>query len=98
MDATLIVKDKESRGGYIREVVVWQLIKPVAGCKHNFKYRFFFGTEDGTCLVRYDNERGKGDHKHIGVTECPYIFRSLSAAFADFRTDIETIMNERGMS
>ena len=97
MNATLIVKDKETRDGYIREVVVWRLEKPVAGCRHIFKYRFFFGKDDGTCLVRYDNERGKGDHKHIGVTECQYIFRSLNAVFSDFRADIETIMNERGV-
>lgn len=74
MSATLLFRQKESIDGYIREMVVWRLGKPVHGCRHLFKYRFFFGTEKGGCLVRYDNERGKGDHKHISGTEYPYIF------------------------
>lgn len=37
--------------------------------------------------------RGKGDHKHIAGTECPYIFRTLEAAFADFLADINAILN-----
>ena len=77
--------------GYIQEEIVWYLDKPVPGCRHRFKYRFYFGRDDGICLVRYDNERGKGDHKHIAGTECPYIFRTLESAFMDFLTDIETI-------
>jgi hypothetical protein len=72
---------------------VWHLDKPVPGCRHLFKYRFYFGRDDGTCLVRYDNERGKGDHKHIGRSEYPYIFRSLEAAFTDFNADINAILN-----
>ena len=94
MKATLILQKKEARDGYTRETVVWRLNKPVPGCRHLFKYRFYFGRDDGTCLVRYDNERGKGDHKHIRGTECPYIFRTLEAAFSDFLVDIETIQNE----
>jgi hypothetical protein len=93
MNATLILQKKEARDGYIRETVVWRLNKPVPGCRHMFKYRFYFGRDDGTCLVRYDNERSKGDHKHIGGTECPYIFRSLEAAFTDFNADINIILN-----
>jgi hypothetical protein len=94
MNATLLFRQKEARGGYIREMVVWRLVKPVFGCRHLFKYRFYFGWDDGLCLVRYDNERGKGDHKHIGGIECPYIFRTLEAAFTDFLADIETVLHE----
>ncbi|NVN98910.1 MAG: hypothetical protein HXX17_06255 [Geobacteraceae bacterium] len=96
MNATLIFKTKESSGDYIREMVVWRLDQPVPGCRHNFKYRFFYGMVDGTCLVRYDNERGKGDHKHMAGTECQYLFRNLKQLFADFLTDIEIILRERG--
>lgn len=94
MGSEQIYREKITEGGYIQEQVVWLLDKPVPGCRHLFKYRFYFGREDGTCLVRYDNERGKGDHKHITGTECPYIFRTLESAFTDFLTDIETILNE----
>ena len=96
MNATLLYRQKEARDGYIREMIVWRLAKPVSGCRHLFKYRFYFGRDDGTCLVRYDNERGKGDHKHIGGIECTYIFRTLEAVFKDFLHDIEAMMNERG--
>jgi hypothetical protein len=91
MNAALLFRQKEARDGYIREMVVWRLVKPVSGCRHLFKY---FGRDDGLCLVRYDNERGKGDHKHIGGIECPYIFRTLEAAFTDFLADIETVLLE----
>jgi hypothetical protein len=54
----------------------------------------FFGTDDGTCLVRYDNERGKGDHKHLEGVQLPYLFRNLEATFADFLADIATVMDK----
>ena len=73
-------------------MIVWRLHKPVPGCRHQFKYRFFFGRDDGTCLFRYDNERGKGDHKHLEGAELPYLFRSLEDTFADFLADIATVM------
>jgi hypothetical protein len=33
---------------------------------------------DGVCVLRYDNEAGKGDHKHIGTVETAYVFESLA--------------------
>ena len=94
MNATLLFQQKESKDGYIREMVVWRLGKPVPGCRHLFKFRSYFGTDNGEGLVRYDNERGKGDHKQIRGREFPYIFRTLEASFTDFLADIETILNK----
>ena len=92
MGSEQIFHNKQTRDGFIREMVVWRLDKPVLGCRHSFKYRLYFGRDDGICLVRYDNERGKGDHKHIaGTTECPYIFRTLEETFMDFKADIERV-------
>ncbi|MCK4426699.1 MAG: helix-turn-helix transcriptional regulator [Deltaproteobacteria bacterium] len=34
---------------------------------------------DGTCVVRYDNESGKGDHKHYGAQEELYGFTLVKA-------------------
>jgi hypothetical protein len=96
MRAELIFREKQKLGGFIREMIVWRLHKPVSRCRHQFKYRFYFGSDDGTCLVRYDNERGKGDHKHLEGVELPYLFRSLEAAFDEFLTDIETVMEKQG--
>jgi hypothetical protein len=38
--------------------------------------------------VRYDNERGKGDHRHIGGKEEPYVFSSIDRLLDDFERDI----------
>jgi hypothetical protein len=44
---------------------------------------------DGECVVRYDNERGKGDHRHLGAREEPYAFTTPQQLIADFMTDIK---------
>jgi hypothetical protein len=51
----------------------------------------FYGNAKGKCLVRYDNERGKGDHKHIKGKEEPYSFTDVKTLVADFQRDIDTI-------
>ncbi len=87
--ATLIAKAKEVRDdGSIIEIVVWQVPESLAPCTHSYKYRLYFGT-DGNCHVRYDNERGKGDHRHVAGVEERYAFESLDQLLTDFQTDIE---------
>ncbi len=88
MAARMIAKTKEVRDdGSIVEIVVWRLDAPMPPCRHVFKYRLYFG-RDGECLVRYDNERGKGDHRHIRVREEPYLFISLETLLDDFERDV----------
>lgn len=70
--------------GTILEMAAWELDEPVPGSRHRYKYRLFFGTP-GTRLIGYDNERGKGDHRHIGEAEEPYAFTSLDQVIRDFR-------------
>lgn len=70
------------------ELVLWRVPKPVPGSAHTFKYRLAY-VVDGTCVVRYDNETGKGDHRHIGARERPYAFNTPEKLLADFRADIE---------
>jgi hypothetical protein len=94
--AKQIFNEKISEGGYIQEQVVWLLDTPVRGCRHLFKYRLYFGTADGVCLVRYDNERDKGDHKHIAEVEYPYTFSTMETVFADFIADIDSILLNEG--
>jgi hypothetical protein len=53
---------------------------------HGLKYRLYCG-RNGDCLVRYDNEAGKGDHRHYGDDEEPYPFTTIEQLLADFRTD-----------
>jgi hypothetical protein len=84
-----IIRYKKERGGRIIEVVIWHLSEPIPGSMHPYKYRLFFGQSDGSCLVRYDNERGKGDHRHIGDSEETYAFSTVLKLIEDFETDVE---------
>lgn len=38
--------------------------------------------------MRYDNERGKGDHRHVGGEESNYDFTTLETLLADFERDV----------
>lgn len=55
---------------------------------HRFKYRVFDG-RTGEERVRYDNERGKGDHRHTAGVETQYDFVSLDRLLDDFERDIQ---------
>ena len=46
------------------ERVVWLLPQPLPGSSHRFKYRLAL-VVNGECVMRYDNEAGKGDHRHM---------------------------------
>ena len=88
MQAALIAQAKEVRDdGSIVEIVVWELAEPMPPCTHAYKYRLFFG-RPGKCFVRYDNELGKGDHKHTCGVESVYNFISLDKLLADFERDV----------
>jgi hypothetical protein len=43
---------------------------------------------DNACVLRYDNETGKGDHKHVDEVEVPYQFSDLDRLQADFWADV----------
>ncbi len=74
--------------GRFADMVIWQLPSPVSGSVHGFKYRLAF-IVDEVCVLRFDNETGKGDHKHVGVEEVSYAFTSLTQLVADFWDEIE---------
>ena len=44
---------------------------------------------NGVCVLRYDNEAGKGDHRHLRDSERPYRFTDPAALLADFWNDVE---------
>jgi len=86
-----IIRYRKETNGRLIEVVIWLLSEPVSGSTHHFKYRLFYGTSEGVCFVRYDNERGKGDHRHFGNHEEAYSFISLKKLLYDFEADTERI-------
>ncbi len=75
--------------GSITEMVIWQLPKKDAERAHGLKYRLYHGNAKGECLVRYDNELGKSDHKHLGEDEYRYEFTSVKRLIEDFLDDIK---------
>ncbi|HLX61725.1 MAG TPA: DUF6516 family protein [Planctomycetota bacterium] len=89
MKARLLLKER--RVVYeqaFAELVVWQVPAPLRGSAHSFKYRLAF-VVNGKCVVRYDNETGKGDHKHIGTKQVPYVFSTPAQLLADFWRDVD---------
>lgn len=88
MKGTPVLREKFSHGAGIVELVVWQLPKPVPPSMHGFKYRLVY-IVDGARVVGYDNELGKGDHKHLRGAERTYTFVDVPTLLADFWKDVE---------
>lgn len=70
------------------EMVVWQVPTAVPASSHNFKYSLAL-VVDEVCVLRYDNEAGKGDHKHVEGREMSYTFVDLATLRSDFWNDVE---------
>lgn len=84
-----VVVDEKS----FAELVAWALPRPLPGSRHRFKYRLAFVVA-GRCVVRYDNEAGKGDHRHVGDHERSYAFSTVDRLVLDFFADVERWRNE----
>jgi hypothetical protein len=89
MKATLVLKrrfdlDERSRV----ETVIWAVPRSVSGSRHAFKYRLAY-VVDGVCVLRFDNEAGKGDHIHRGSEEIRYEFTTAERLLRDFWREVE---------
>ncbi len=88
MDAVHLLKDKRRfSDGAIMEMVIWKLPEADAERPHGLKYSLYYG-KPGQRLVGYDNERGKGDHKHIEGEEFSYTFTTVEQLIRDFLADV----------
>jgi len=79
------------------DVAIWVVPKPVPPSNHRFKYRLAYVVGE-RCVLRYDNERGKGDHRHVKSEEETYPFSTPDQLIADFAADIERWNHEHGRS
>jgi hypothetical protein len=70
------------------ELVVWRLGKRPPGGRHDFKYRLAL-VVDGRCVLRYDNESGKGDHRRVGKKEHSCVFSTVQRLPDDFWLDVD---------
>ena len=91
----------DSRIAYSEEafaqLMIRQLPKPVPSSRHRYKYRLAY-VVSGHCVLRYDNEAGKGDHRHRGKSESVYLFVSVEKLLADFKKDIARWNDENSHS
>ncbi len=89
--ATLIFQRKRLfDDGAIAEMKLWLVPNAVPESKHNFKYSLYYGYK-GRRLIGYDNEAGKGDHRHYGECEELYDFTTPEQLMADFLADVRTL-------
>jgi len=87
-NAELLFREKRSYAGGIIEIVIWRVPEPVAPSEHPYKYRLVF-VRGGKRVIGYDNERGKGDHRHLGKTEMLYRFVNEAQLLDDFWQDVK---------
>ena len=86
LDRKLLLDD-----GRIIQIRVSRLPEADAERPHGLKYSLFFGRA-GERIIGYDNEKGKGDHRHYRSREEPYRFSSLEQLIHDFENDVEREM------
>lgn len=58
------------------------------GSAHDYNHALAYVVRE-VCVLRYDNEAGKGDHRHIGDTETPYRFTTPGQLLSDFWHDVD---------
>ena len=89
MKAELLMRERRVLEVGFIEVIVWRLPEPLSGSTHRHKYRLAYVVAS-ECVLRYDNEAGKGDHRHVGTKEMPYVFVSVDQLLDDFLADVAT--------
>lgn len=93
MKAVLLFRQRVELGaGIFKEIVIWRLPRRLPGSRHPYKYRLAL-IDAGACVLRYDNEAGKGDHRHIGDQEEPYEFTTIEQLLGDFETSIRRYLD-----
>ncbi|MDG4561232.1 MAG: DUF6516 family protein [Candidatus Competibacter sp.] len=88
MKATPVHSFKQAFGVGRIEGAIWQVPEPVPPSEHRYKYRLMYVVA-GERMVGYDNERGKGDHKHLRDAEIAYHFVDVPTLLADFMKDLQ---------
>lgn len=90
--AELLADDRyDLSPGLFVEIRVSLLPQSLRGSHHRFKYSLAFVADD-VCVLRYDNEAGKGDHRHVRNRETSYHFVDLETLQADFWRDVGEAM------
>lgn len=92
--ASLIIHDKDlDAHGNIVEIRLWH-VPAEPERPHGIKYSLVYIVDDQR-VVGYDNERGKGDHRHIDSIEYEYQFESPQKLKFDFLKDVAAWKEKR---
>jgi hypothetical protein len=70
------------------ELRIWRVAQPARGSPHDLKYALAYVVA-GVCVLRYDNEAGRGDHRHVGDIETTDSFTTPAKLLADFWIDVD---------
>jgi len=70
------------------ELRIWRVPQQVRGSQHDLKYALA-NMANRVCVLRSDNEVGKGNHRHIGDIEAPYEYTTPKNLLADFWGDVD---------
>jgi hypothetical protein len=92
MPPVILVLHRKRRfdDGALSEMKLWLVPSPVRGSRHRFRYSLFYGGR-GERLIGYDNEPGKGDHRHYGDREAAYHFISVERLVTNFLTVVHAM-------
>ena len=77
------------------QIRIWRLPGTTLERPHGLKYSLYFG-RPGQRIVGYDNEAGKGDHRHYLNREEPYEFETIGKLLADFLADVDGVDSDDG--
>ena len=89
MKAELLLWERHDLGNdAFAELRIWRVPVPVRGSTHEYKYSLAY-IVSSACVLRYDNEAGKGDHKHVGPMEKSYSFIDPEQLLTDFWFDVD---------
>ena len=84
MKAVLLLRERYQMAADIfAELRIWRVPEPVRGSEHDLKHALAYVVA-GVCVLRYDNEAGKGDHRHLDGVETDYAFTTPARLLADF--------------
>ena len=88
-DAELLLRERHQiDADAFAEIKIWRVPSSVRGSAHSYKYSLAY-VVDGQCVLRFDNEAGKGDHFHRLDTDRAYRFITIEKLLADFWAAID---------
>ena len=97
MDAELLFDDRLvlSDRAFV-QIKAWRVPAPVRGSGHRLRYSFAFVVDD-ECVLRFDNEAGKRDHRHVDGIETTLEFEDLNGLLADFWKEVDAWITRNGL-